>query len=124
MHEIRISLQDKERELLEQIIATQGIKDVAQSIDQLLSFENVYIIVTAIEMATGKEILPGTPNDLYELIDWVRAWLMGSGGWGADYGLTGAGQGPEAFVQQYGGLGGLIRFVWERATIGGWVAGR
>jgi hypothetical protein len=31
------------------------------------------VIVTVLEIITGKEILPGTPNDIYEIIDAIRA---------------------------------------------------
>ena len=27
------------------------------------------------EMVSGKEVLPGTPNDIYTLIDWVRTYV-------------------------------------------------
>ncbi len=30
------------------------------------------MIVTVLELVTGKEILPGTPNDIYEIIDAIR----------------------------------------------------
>ena len=72
MNEVRISLQDSEREFLKQYLGSMRIKDTAESIDKLLSFENLYIGVTIIEMVTGKEMLPGTPNDIYQLIDWIR----------------------------------------------------
>jgi len=52
-----------------------AIKDVADAIDKLTSFENMYIIATFLEVATGKEILPGTPNDLYFILDALRDWL-------------------------------------------------
>jgi len=31
-----------------------------------------------VEIVTGEEILPGTPNDVYELIDWFRGWWKGT----------------------------------------------
>jgi len=77
---VRIELQNKERELLSGFIAGNQVSDVAGAIDQLLSFENLYIGVTIAEMITGKEILPGTPNDIYQLIDWFREWWKGEGG--------------------------------------------
>lgn len=44
------------------------MKDIAQSIDQLISFENLYLIITMVEIVTGKEILFGTPNDFTDLV--------------------------------------------------------
>jgi len=54
----------------------QGIKDIADAIDKLTSFENFYLLVTVAEIVTGKEIIPGTPNDVYKLIDYVREYLQ------------------------------------------------
>ena len=51
------------------------MKDFADAIDKLTSFENFYLMVTLAEIITGKEIIPGTPNDIYQLIDWVREAL-------------------------------------------------
>ena len=68
----RIELQDHERKILEDYFRSQSIKDFAEAIDKLTSFENAYLIVTLIEIITGKEILPGTPNDIYKLIDYLR----------------------------------------------------
>lgn len=48
---------------------------MAEAIDKLTSFENFYLLVTVAEIVTGKEIIPGTPNDIYKLIDWVREYL-------------------------------------------------
>ena len=72
MNEIRISLQDKEKELLNRFIVATTFDDIADGIDKLVTFENLYVIVTVIEIITGKEILPGTPNDIYDIIDAVR----------------------------------------------------
>lgn len=71
---LRIELQDFERRALAQAQTAEAIKDVADAIDKLTSFENFYLFVTLIEMATGEEILPGTPNDVYKLIDYLRDW--------------------------------------------------
>ena len=116
---IRIELQDKERELLSGFIAGNQVSDVAGAIDQLLSFENLYIGATIAELITGQEILPGTPNDIYQLIDWVREWMKGSQGWGEG----GFAPDPGALKPggEYAGLEGFFRFVWERATVLGWV---
>jgi hypothetical protein len=72
VNEIRISLQDKEKELFNRFIDASTFHDIADGIDKLVTFENLYVIVTVIEIITGKEILPGTPNDVYEVIDAVR----------------------------------------------------
>ena len=37
------------------------------------------MIVTVFEIVTGKEILPGTPNDIYEIIDAIRESPLGGG---------------------------------------------
>ena len=72
MNEVRISLQDSEREFLKQYLGSLRIQTTVDAIDNFLSFENLYIGVTILEIVTGKEILPGTPNDIFELIDWIR----------------------------------------------------
>jgi len=48
---------------------------VAEAIDKLTSFENFYLLVTVVEMVTGKELIPGTPNDIYKLIDYLRDYV-------------------------------------------------
>ena len=69
---IRFELQEHERQLLNSYLTSQSINGYAEAIDKLSSFENLYIIVTVIELLTGKEILPGTPNDVYYIIDAIR----------------------------------------------------
>ncbi len=69
---LRLELQDYERKALAQAQTAKAVKDFADAIDKLTSFENLYIIVTLIELATGKEILPGTPNDVYYIIDAMK----------------------------------------------------
>lgn len=73
---LRIELQDYERKALASYQMAQAVKDTAEAIDKLTSFENLYLIVTLVELATGKEILPGTPNDVYALIDFAREYLL------------------------------------------------
>ncbi len=84
---LRIELQDYERKALAQAQTARAIKDVADAIDKLTSFENFYLLVTVAEIVTGKKILPGTPNDVYKLIDYVREYLQseqeGDGGLGS-----------------------------------------
>jgi hypothetical protein len=70
-------------------------------------------------MATGKEILPGTPNDIYQLIDWVRANLVSSDP--VSFIPTPEEQADPEWRSQYEGWTGFIKFVWQRATIAGWV---
>ena len=72
---LRIELQEKEREMLDTFLTTWQIGKAATAIDQLLSLENAYLAVTIYEMISGKEVLPGTPNDIYTLIDWVRTYV-------------------------------------------------
>jgi len=72
--EVRVSLQDKQSQQLDAIIGAYQVDKVSESIDQFLSFENFYIGITLIEIATGKEILFGTPNDIGDVINDVRNW--------------------------------------------------
>jgi len=69
---LRIELQDYERRALASAQTASAIKDFADAVDKLSSFENLYVVATVLEIVTGKEILPGTPNDVYQLIDWLR----------------------------------------------------
>lgn len=70
----RIELQDTERELLRDFLIAQNIQTVGKTIDDLLSFENLYIGATILELATGEEILWGTPNDATGVIDRFAEW--------------------------------------------------
>jgi len=72
---LRIELQDFERKALANQQTATAIKDFAEAIDKLTSFENFYLLVTLAEVVTGKEIIPGTPNDVYKLIDYVRDYI-------------------------------------------------
>jgi len=72
---IRIELQEKEREILESYLLTWQASKAASGIDQLLSLENAYLAVTMYEIFTGKEVMPGTPNDIYQLIEWVNNYV-------------------------------------------------
>lgn len=69
---VRLELQDYERKALANMQTAQAMKDFAEAFDKITSFENLYIIVTVLELTTGKEILPGTPNDVYYIIDALR----------------------------------------------------
>jgi len=72
--EFRISLQDKEREMFDSLVGAYQVDKISEAVDQALSFQNVYLGITLVEIATGKEILFGTPNDLNDLIGDVRTW--------------------------------------------------
>jgi len=82
---VRFELQEKEREMIESALVTWQVSRAANStsqmveaFDKLLSLENAYLLVTAYEMYTGQEILPGTPNDIYKLIEWLKEWWNSS----------------------------------------------
>ena len=72
---VRIEMQEKEREILESYLLTWQASKAASGIDQLLSLENAYLAVTMYEIFTGKEVMPGTPNDIYQLIEWVNNYV-------------------------------------------------
>ena len=72
--EFRISLQDKEREMFDSLVGAYQVDKISEAVDQALSFQNVYLGITLVEIATGKEILFGTPNELNDLIGDVRTW--------------------------------------------------
>ena len=72
---VRIEMQEKEREILESYLHTWQASKAASGIDQLLSLENAYLAVTLYEIFSGKEVMPGTPNDIYQLIEWVNNYV-------------------------------------------------
>jgi hypothetical protein len=72
---LRIELQEKEREMAESFLMSWQVGKAATAVDQLLSLENAYLAVTIYEIFSGKEVLPGTPNDIFKLIDWVREYV-------------------------------------------------
>jgi len=72
---IRIELQESERQILKDYVTGQNVGEVSQlfeGIDKLLTFENLYIGATIFEILSGKEILPGTPNDLNDLLGMLK----------------------------------------------------
>ena len=80
----RIELQEHERRMLDNYLTAETITGVMEAIDKLTSFENLYVIATVLELITGKEILPGTPNDVTEIIDKIGGAFKGpdgSSGW-------------------------------------------
>ena len=76
---VRIELQQKERDILEQYAAVYALQGSVKAIDELLSFENLYLGITVVEIVTGREILYGTPNDLNDLINGMREWWAANG---------------------------------------------
>ena len=68
----RLELQEHERKLLDNYLMAESINGFMEALDKLTSFENLYILTTVAELITGKEILPGTPNDVYAIIDALR----------------------------------------------------
>lgn len=96
---IRFELGTWERSHLEPVLAAQTLDKVSESLSQLLTLEKMYLLVTLIEIMTGREILWGTPNDLNDLISSVRDWwnvtkeeLGDEGIWG----LLGLGRQPRS----------------------------
>ncbi len=78
----RIEFQDKERQMIDDFILGQNvesvaksIKDLADGIDGLLTWSNLYIVATIIELYTGEEILIGTPNDVNDLLETIMTWV-------------------------------------------------
>lgn len=78
----RIEFQDKERQMIDDFILGQNVesvaksfKDLADGIDGLLTWSNLYIVATIIELYTGEEILIGTPNDVNELLEIIMGWV-------------------------------------------------
>ena len=97
--EFRISLQDREKEMFDSLVGAYQIDKLSEAVDQALSFQNVYLGITLIEIATGKEILFGTPNDLGDLIADIRTW------WAAN-------------KDEFGpGLWNFFRGIFERAPL-------
>jgi len=72
--EYRFSLQDTERAMFEQALAVYSIEKSFESLNDFLSFENLYIGITIYEMITGEEILYGTPNDINDIVGATKTW--------------------------------------------------
>jgi len=103
----RIELQEHERKILDNYLTAESITGALDALDKLTSFENLYVIVTVIELITGKEILPGTPNDVTEIIDRVGGAFKdpdGSTGWGGFWDIDLAGD----WERLKGGIGELF----------------
>ena len=74
-------MQEKEREMLESLLATYQVKTGASFFSGLvdsvakMDLPTLYLLVTMIEVITGREILPGTPNDFMGLVNDLRNGL-------------------------------------------------
>jgi hypothetical protein len=68
VQEIRISLQDKLTQQVDDFLLADQVKNYADSLDKLLTLENLIVAATIIEIYTGREILLGTPNDIPEIM--------------------------------------------------------
>ena len=99
----RIELQDKERQILQEAVTAYSVLSYAQAFDRITSFENLYLIVTLIEMVTGKEILAGTPNDVGTIIDTIRENVTKESFLGDEFGI-----GSFGVPALLGRLAGLI----------------
>jgi len=52
----------------------QALDKYSEALGYLLDWKKLYLAITLIEMATGLEILWGTPNDLGGIVEQVRTW--------------------------------------------------
>jgi len=71
---IRFELGSWERTHIEGVLHSQTLDKYSEALTQLLTLEKMYLLVTIVEVITGREILWGTPNDLNDLIASVRDW--------------------------------------------------
>jgi hypothetical protein len=126
---VRFELQEKERQIAESYLLTWQFAKMAEAIDKIASFENLYVIATALELITGKELIPGTPNDVVELADSIKEGatsfpLYGineeQGGKTVRTGETGtAYESLWSYVQAQGGVTGSIETGAETLGIPG-----
>lgn len=72
VQEIRISLQDKLTQQVDDFLLADQVKNYADSLDKLLTLENLIVAATIIEIYTGREILLGTPNDIPEIMQMFK----------------------------------------------------
>jgi len=71
---IRFELGTWERTHIESVLNAQALDKYSEALGYLLDWKKLYLLITLIEMATGLEILWGTPNDLGDIIEQVRDW--------------------------------------------------
>jgi len=70
----RIELGSWERTHLDPVLNAQALDKYSEALGYLLDWKKLYLLITIIEMATGLEILWGTPNDLGDIVEQVRDW--------------------------------------------------
>ena len=124
---VRFELQEKERQIAESYLLTWQFAKMAEAIDKISSFENLYVIATALELITGKELIPGTPNDIVDLADSIKEGattfpLYGEGTEGKTVKTGETGTAYESlfsYVQSQGGVTGSIQTGAETLGIPG-----
>jgi len=73
---LRFELGSWERTHLDSVLQAQALDKYSEALTQFLSLEKMYVLITMIELATGREILFGTPNDLMDLVGQVKDWWL------------------------------------------------
>jgi len=86
---VRFELGSWERTHLAPVIHAQAMDKYSEALGYLLDWKKLYLAVTLIEVATGYEILWGTPNDLGDLVGQVRDWWKANKEAFGDEGLWG-----------------------------------
>jgi len=71
---VRFELGTWERTHLDGVLQAQALDKYSEALTQFLSLEKMYVLITLLELATGREILWGTPNDLMDLVTQVKDW--------------------------------------------------
>jgi len=71
---VRFELGTWERTHLEPVMRAQALDKYSEALGYLLDWKKLYLAITIIEVATGLEILYGTPNDLQGIVNQVRDW--------------------------------------------------
>tara|TARA_Y100000310_G_C20621914_1_gene783808 strand:- start:262 stop:750 length:489 start_codon:yes stop_codon:yes gene_type:complete len=86
---LRVELGAWERTHVDGLLTAVKLDKFSEALTQLLSFQKLYLLITLIEIATGLEILWGTPNDLQDIIGGVRDWWTANKERFGDEGLWG-----------------------------------
>ena len=113
---IRLELQETERALLDRLSIAYTADKVSESISQLTTFTNLYVLITLVEIWTGTEILYGTPNDVNGLINDFTTWYKqkrSEGQMGAAYGGTDPDAYDENAASVVGGFQNLINNILD-----------
>jgi len=104
---VRYELGSWERTHLAPVMRAQALDKYSEALGYLLDWKKLYLLVTLIEVATGVEILYGTPNDLGGIVSQLRDWWQANkeaygeeGLWGY-LGLGRTPQTPEEQAQIY-----------------------